>query len=267
MTTTETTTLHHVRRKPGWTAIDNGVFRAGMSARAIGVFCLMQSKPPAWEFSAARIAKEVAEGRDAILTAIRELRDVGFVALRRIGGVEPRSVYYMRDALDLPWPWDDPQPDNPAVADPPPDNPAVASPTPSEKTVPAMTEALITEAPITAALELVVQAPGVPTVEQSFEQWWKHYPRKIAKPAALRSYRAARKVGTHEAMMIGLADWCRYWTAKNEPQFIPHPATWLNQHRWQDAPPPVVRRPGTTDVQAGLAGMEFGPDGMLLANP
>lgn len=267
MPDTESTTLHHVRRRPGWTAIDNGVFRAGMSARAIGVFCLMQSKPPAWEFSAARIAKEVAEGRDAILTAIRELRDVGFVALRRIGGAEPRSVYYMRDALDLAWPWDDPQPDNPTVDDPPPENPGVGTPTPSERTVTAMTEAVITEAPITAALEMVVAAPDAPTVEQSFDQLWKHYPRHIAKPAALKSYRAVRKHTDHDSIMRGLATWCAYWTAKNEPQFIPHPATWLNQHRWNDTPPAIVRRAGQTDVHAGLAGMRFDDAGRLIDNP
>jgi uncharacterized protein YdaU (DUF1376 family) len=55
------------------------------------------------------------------------------------------------------------------------------------------------------------------SVEGSFAEWWKNYPRKVAKADAIRAYKAAIKRG-----------------ATPDPSFIPYPATWLNQARWED---------------------------------
>ena len=35
-------------------------------------------------------------------------------------------------------------------------------------------------------------------------------------------------------MAAGLSKWMASWTDR---QFIPYPATWLNQRRWEDEPP------------------------------
>jgi hypothetical protein len=65
---------------------------------------------------------------------------------------------------------------------------------------------------------------------EDFEEFWHHYPRRVGKLAAQRAYRTARKHATAEAIQagLGLAQFAR------DPQFIPHPATWLNQGRWMD---------------------------------
>jgi hypothetical protein len=67
-----------------------------------------------------------------------------------------------------------------------------------------------------------------------FDEFWSLYPRKIAKATARKAWQrltpeqqlmAAKAIDTH----------CQYWSAKEtELEFIPHPATWINQERWED---------------------------------
>ncbi len=69
-----------------------------------------------------------------------------------------------------------------------------------------------------------------------FDPWfWTAYPRRVGKPAALRAWKAVRPQcqATVDAISDGLERWRESWT---EPRFIPHPATWLNQRRWEDQP-------------------------------
>lgn len=73
--------------------------------------------------------------------------------------------------------------------------------------------------------------------QADFDAWWAVYPRKVAKPDALKKYRAARKTASPEALMDGLRRWQRYWERRHqEPDKIPHPATWLHQQRYNDDP-------------------------------
>lgn len=80
-----------------------------------------------------------------------------------------------------------------------------------------------------------------------FSSWWEGYPRKTGKDVAAKAYGKARKNATADELMAGLANACAVWRAeRTEARFIPHPATWLNQGRWQDEQPSL---PGTDDEQ------------------
>lgn len=69
-----------------------------------------------------------------------------------------------------------------------------------------------------------------------FYQFWNSYPRKTAKSVALKAW---LKLNPGEDLIITLMaalevhkknpDW-----EKEDGKFIPHPATWLNQKRWED---------------------------------
>lgn len=74
--------------------------------------------------------------------------------------------------------------------------------------------------------------------QDRFAEFWQAYPRKVAKPAAEKAWR--KVAGEADAILAGLkrASGCEQW-AKDGGQFIPHPATWLNGRRWEDAPEPV----------------------------
>jgi len=75
-----------------------------------------------------------------------------------------------------------------------------------------------------------------PADEDLFPKFWKLYPNKKGKAAAEKAW-AKLKVTPDLFNLIaqGLAKQCASlaWT-KDDGQFIPHPATWLNGKRWED---------------------------------
>jgi hypothetical protein len=76
---------------------------------------------------------------------------------------------------------------------------------------------------------------AVPEGGGRFGEFWQAYPRKVAKPAAEKAW---RKVAAEaDSILAGLRVWAGSdeW-AKDGGQFIPHPATFLNQRRWEDRP-------------------------------
>lgn len=70
----------------------------------------------------------------------------------------------------------------------------------------------------------------------SFREFWNTYPRRAGKQAAIKAYCKALKTTDAETVIKGAA---RFRDDPNrEDQFTPHPATWLNQGRWDDEPLP-----------------------------
>jgi len=87
-----------------------------------------------------------------------------------------------------------------------------------------------------------------------FAEFWERYPRRIGKAAARKAYAKALKVGTHDDIMFGLSQQMTSLTAR-EAQYIPHPATWLNQERWNDdAEQPHNGRANGTHARADRPG-------------
>lgn len=78
---------------------------------------------------------------------------------------------------------------------------------------------------------------------KDFLVFYEYYPKKKGKEAALKAWNMAKKKGilpTIELIIQAIKtqkeedeDWSR-----DGGQFIPHPATWLNQGRWDDKPIP-----------------------------
>lgn len=79
--------------------------------------------------------------------------------------------------------------------------------------------------------------PRACALDTDFDSFWKSYPKKIGKKAALRAFTTARKSGCPDIVTLVLAiekqaksdQWRR-----DGGKFIPNPATWLNQGRWDD---------------------------------
>lgn len=69
-----------------------------------------------------------------------------------------------------------------------------------------------------------------------FEKFWDAYPRKVAKPEAVKAFRRAKATDADVQAMVSAID--RQGLAKKvkagESRFVCHPATWLNQERWKD---------------------------------
>ncbi len=81
--------------------------------------------------------------------------------------------------------------------------------------------------------------PVIETTHQEpigFASFWQEYPKKTAKPAALTKFKSAKlKAGELEAILVDIKtrkqsdDWM-----KENGKYIPNPATYLNQRRWED---------------------------------
>jgi hypothetical protein len=66
-----------------------------------------------------------------------------------------------------------------------------------------------------------------------FLEFWTLYPRKEAKGNAYKAYNQSIKKVTHKEI-IGALKKSLPVMAQKEKEYIPHPATWLNQRRWED---------------------------------
>ena len=79
-----------------------------------------------------------------------------------------------------------------------------------------------------------------------FDQFWQHYPRKIAKRAAQAAFNRLTKQEQSDAVEA-IEQHVAYWKLKGtEMDFICHATTWLNQGRWEDIldmTPKEVKRP------------------------
>jgi|TARA_Y100000310_G_C20682915_1_gene817109 hypothetical protein len=65
--------------------------------------------------------------------------------------------------------------------------------------------------------------------QESFKDFWELYPRKINKQKADSNWKKIDEL-EHVAILAAL----RVYQFSEEEQYIPHPATWLSQKRWED---------------------------------
>ena len=75
--------------------------------------------------------------------------------------------------------------------------------------------------------------------DDSFEQFWSIYPRKVGKGKAFDSWRKQKPNINEIEKALAWQKESKQWFESNG-KFIPNPATYLNQHRWMDEPPVEV---------------------------
>ena len=108
----------------------------------------------------------------------------------------------------------------------------------STNRAPLVNEAPPNHKPITINQEPLTtkEKPQEKPADLLFDEFWKAYPKKLGKDLAKTSF-AKRKVGKELLQqMLSAIDQQKstdQWK-KDGGQFIPAPATWLNQGRWQD---------------------------------
>lgn len=77
----------------------------------------------------------------------------------------------------------------------------------------------------------------------NFAYFYALYPRKQGRRAAEKSWQRLTSQEQLDALE-GLPNHIEYWKLKQtEKEFIPHPATWLNQGRWEDELDMEVKKP------------------------
>lgn len=76
------------------------------------------------------------------------------------------------------------------------------------------------------------------TPQGGFAEFWSAYPKKVGKGEAEKAWKKA-KVNGHKAEVLAALDAqksSQQWQ-RDGGQYIPNPATWLNQRRWEDELP------------------------------
>ena len=194
------------RAESNFSIISNAVIRdTRLSYRARGVLLDILSRPDNWRVSADSLARTGSEGRHAILTALKELREVGYMRTEKLrkdnGQFETVSIVY-----------DTPGYEATEVQKPNSGYPKSENRTPLE----------------------VLSKKNLDT--NLFDEFWKVYPRKVGKQAAEKAFAKAAKITEPNVIIAGAA---RYADDPNRVDaFTAHPTTWLNAGRWNDEPLP-----------------------------
>jgi len=88
----------------------------------------------------------------------------------------------------------------------------------------------------------------VSTSATDFHEFWKAYPQKTGKKAALRAWQKARDRPPISEILAAIS------RAKNSRQwrngYIPNPSTWLHQGRWSDEVMEHARHDGSSEETA-----------------
>lgn len=104
-------------------------------------------------------------------------------------------------------------------------------------------------------------APKEPKVT-GFDEFWQSYPHKVGKKAALSAWKKLKpNAGLRAKIMESLQTQksSHQWRRENG-RYIPNPATWLNQGRWDDQlDPPNTRTEGGTSYEPDFSKWEL-PD-------
>jgi hypothetical protein len=103
------------------------------------------------------------------------------------------------------------------------------------------TEQGVTPVGVQSLIEPLRETLSNSLVSELFDDFWKEYPRKSDKRAALKAFRSALNRASFEDILAGVL---RYAQDPNLPEtrFIKHPATWLNADAWENGPLPELRK-------------------------
>jgi hypothetical protein len=95
-------------------------------------------------------------------------------------------------------------------------------------------DAADSETPFAQTGKSLTSTDTKPDTLASFEFFWKHYPKKKAKDAALKAF-AKVPPELHDQMLLAVErqssseDW-----QKEAGKYVPNAATWINGKRWED---------------------------------
>ena len=77
------------------------------------------------------------------------------------------------------------------------------------------------------------QTPAGKLREVDFEKFWSAYPKKVGKSSAKKAFSRVKE--PVETLLTAIErQKCSVQWSKEDGQYIPNPATWLNQGRWED---------------------------------
>jgi len=189
-----------------FTQIHNAWIRdPNISYKAKGLLTYLLSHEVGYTITIGQIIRESGDGKQAVRSALEELIKAGYLETQRTTderGYNAGLAYFIKDPSI-------PKSDNPTL-----DNPTLDNQTALENNL------------------IKNKTKQEKPTETGFDKFWELYPRKIAKASARKAWNKATKtIPADELLKLVKA----YSESKlPESTFIPYPASWLNNDRWDD---------------------------------
>ena len=193
--------------------------RLGVIAKAI--YCYLATFGNGSYPSRSLITEELGINKDTYTKQLAQLKNLGYVRVEQVrtnGGVFKHNVYFIEQV---------PCPISPDTV--PPDT------VPPDTVKPDTNNTSLNSTSLNNTSD---NTPLPPKGEDdaSFDKFWAAYPKKVSKPQAMRSWKKIKpNAEALETTMAAVnsakesADW-----KKDGGKYIPYPATWLNNRRWED---------------------------------
>ena len=221
--------------KGKYTVLNNGIFRdENLSAKSLGILAKMLSLPDNWEFSVTGLCSIFKkDGIDSIRNGLKELEQNGYLVRNRVRDESGKLTSAEWTVSDQPM-LGKPMLENPML-----ENPMLENRT-QYNTKEYNTKEFITKEFITKDIP-PISPKGGKDCSDLFNQFWSSYPKHIAKQSAVKAFEKLKPdEKLLEAMLkaIERQKESKQWE-KDGGAFIPYPATWLNQRRWEDELPQV----------------------------
>jgi len=199
------------KRTRNFTVIPNQMLQdSRLSWKAKGLLTYLLSLPEDWDVYVTHLKTISTDGSDSTVSGMNELMEFKYVWRRPRCGADPGGwEYYV---------YDEPHNEDPFRLGefPTRENPE------SEK--PATTKDMNIE-----QRTKDIQPTDRGSESKDFESFYSSYPRKVAKPQAKKAWSKNKCVLAE--VIPALEQHKKTW---KDPQFVPYPATWLNQRRWED---------------------------------
>lgn len=187
-----------------------------LSLRARGLMLWLLSKPDGWKINARLITTIVPEGRDAILTALKELETFGYLRHEKVQ--MPGGQWVTQTFL-----YESPGTGNQEPVNQDPGNQDLRDLVIKEK-----------------------KENKTHQCDENFTKFWNAY-RVHCRGGSPSAKKAWSKIDPeeHHLVMLGLTLWNKFWDQKQtEDKWVPMASTWLNDRRWESPPAPPTKTDG-----------------------
>ena len=205
------------RTKEKWTVVDNRIITdKSLTLESLGLLVHMLSKPNDWVFSQEQLGGEFGKGREAMRSLMKTLTQAGYVQ-RELVRDEKGHIRTITIVSEKPIR----QTGQPEAGEPEAANPSVGQPAPL----------VITD--LNKRLNKVNTKEVTRKRDDLFDLFWQAYPKRVGKDAARKAFEK-RKPNEELVQAMVKAIGQQQKTDSWIKGFVPNPATWLNDGRWQD---------------------------------
>lgn len=222
----------NVHKNKNYTVMSNYHLReTEMTLKAKGLLSVILSLPPEWDYSIAGLVAISKENETAIKSALRELKQFGYLKVTKLMPNETESgrIEYSYDIYE--------EPSEDLIKEFQSLEKQGAENQPLENPGQLSINNQLTENKIIKNKNNDQPAkPADSVLVSEFEELWKDYPRKQGKNNALKAYVKARKSGIDKVtVQNGIERYNAQIRAYNtNMKYVKQGSTWFGQHCWDD---------------------------------